>query len=74
MWRLERAANVFDAVRYGHAPVDQQDFADMVELDESIAGLQPDFKGAASHTLALPCEPRSHGRLVRFPGVGFPGF
>ncbi len=54
VWRLERAANVFDAVRYGHTPVDQQDFADMVELDESIAGLQPDFKGSASYTLARP--------------------
>lgn len=54
VWRLERAANVFDAVRYGHAHVDQQDFADIVTLDESISGLQPDFKGSPSHTLARP--------------------
>jgi hypothetical protein len=54
VWRLERAANVFDAVRYGQARVDQQDFADMVALDESVSGLQPDFKGSPSHMLARP--------------------
>ena len=54
VWRLERAAKVFDAVHYGQARVDQQDFADMVALDESISRLQPDFKGSPSHTLARP--------------------
>jgi hypothetical protein len=53
-WQLERAAIVFDAVHYGQAHVDQQDFADIVALDESISRLQPDFKGSLSHTLARP--------------------
>ena len=54
VWQLQRAATVFDAVRYGHARVDQQDFADIVALDDSISGLQPDFKGSPSHLLARP--------------------
>jgi hypothetical protein len=52
--QLQRTAAVFDAVRYGKASVGKQDYEDTAALDDSLAGLQPDFSGPALQTLSRP--------------------
>lgn len=51
---LERAADIFDAIRYGRADATPQDHAAMVALDESLGDLKPDYNAARADRLAMP--------------------
>jgi hypothetical protein len=52
--QLRRAADKFDAVRYGSEEATAGDHADMVELDQLLESAKPDFGQPAADRLALP--------------------
>lgn len=52
--KLNTAALIFDAVRYGSGSAQAADHAAMVELDSALEGLTPSYAGAATGGLAVP--------------------
>ncbi len=52
--QLRRAADQFDAVRYGSEDATARDHADMVGLDQLLESAKPDFGRPAADRLALP--------------------
>jgi hypothetical protein len=52
--KLEAAASMFDAVRYGNGSAQPADHAAMVELDSTLEGMTPSYSGAVPGGLAVP--------------------
>ena len=52
--RLEQAARLFDAVKYGNGAASAADFTDVLALDSELAASKPDYSGSASIGLAVP--------------------
>ncbi|SDW31092.1 protein of unknown function [Arthrobacter sp. cf158] len=52
--RLDSAARVFDAVRYGEQGATNADYAAIRQLDADILALKPDFAGHATAGFAVP--------------------
>lgn len=52
--QLRRAADRFDAVRYGNEEATARDHSDMVALDQLLESAKPDFGQPAPDRLALP--------------------
>ncbi|MFE4835575.1 DUF4129 domain-containing protein [Arthrobacter sp. NPDC056691] len=52
--RLDAAARMFDAVRYGSGSAAAADYAAMVELDSTLERLTPSYAAAAPGGLAVP--------------------
>jgi hypothetical protein len=52
--KLNAAARLFDAVRYGSGSAVAADYAAMVELDSALERLTPSFAEAAPGGLAVP--------------------
>ena len=52
--QLRRAADQFDAARYGSDEATARDHSDMVALDQLLESAKPDFRQPAADRLALP--------------------
>lgn len=52
--RLEEAARIFDAVKYGKATATASDHAAVLALDTGLSAMKPDFAGQAANGLAVP--------------------
>lgn len=52
--RLDSAAGLFDAVRYGDQPAVRGDFDSLRRLDEDLAAMVPDFSEQDRHGFAVP--------------------
>ncbi|MBT2596796.1 DUF4129 domain-containing protein [Arthrobacter sp. ISL-72] len=51
---LQRAAMLFDGIRYGRAEASARDHSDLVALDGVLAAAKPDFGRSAPDRLAVP--------------------
>lgn len=51
---LQRAAVLFDGIRYGRAQASARDHSDLVALDEALAAAKPDFGRSAPDRFAVP--------------------
>ncbi len=52
--RLDAAARLFDAVKYGRAPADPQQYETVRTLDSELVTLKPDYLGKPGPGLAVP--------------------
>ncbi|MDR6637886.1 DUF4129 domain-containing protein [Paenarthrobacter nitroguajacolicus] len=52
--RLDAAARVFDAVRYGEAGATKADYSSLRELDADVLAMRPDYAGQATAGFAVP--------------------